>query len=216
LIIDVRSPFPAADLPLLYGWCQPVWDKVADDLTPTEPADFVNAFWLLSQEPSVTTYGVFRDGELGGYVRFEQEMLRPWTGQAHAIFKQSFWGRETTRPALFKIAREIFELGVERISLSMFVDHASMRALVTLLGARFEGVITKQTIQNGKLIDSALYGLTLADLEAAEAGRRVDSYSEVVPRSLATLKSRRGGHRKNKPQPATEVKQNELEPQTVS
>jgi len=46
--VETRSPFPAADLPLLYHWCQPVWHKVADDMMPKDPMELTRVFLMLS------------------------------------------------------------------------------------------------------------------------------------------------------------------------
>lgn len=183
-MIETHSPFPPVSFYDLFDWSQAVWQAVASDDSPTERAEFIEAQEKAAQSEGVKTWGVYRDGELGGYVRFERFPAQPWTGAAHCIFKKDFFGRKTTLPALQMIAREIFGSGVQRIGLHCFVDNSSMRALIVKLGGRFEGELTKQVMRGGELVSMAVYGLTSEDLELAAKGHDVDTYERVIPRRI--------------------------------
>ena len=178
--LRVSSPFPAHSLFDVWDWALPVMEKVNDDFGPTTREDFVDEqlrlndlTWTYQVEgneievPLVTTWGVWRGEELGGFVMFKRDAYRVWTGDAHTIFKRSFWGWPTTVPALVEIARQIFRSGIKRIGMSPFETNHTIRSLISHIGAVQEGTLRSHTIKDGKFIDVCVYGLMETELENA-------------------------------------------------
>ncbi len=166
--ITVSSPFPSSEWFSVYHWITQggMWDHIADDNVPRD----VEGFCALQESLDTVgriSWGISRDGILGGFVLLEPDPLRPWIVHCHCLFRKEFWGRKTTIPALRQVAAEIFSAGVERIEMRVFTSNRAIRALIPILGGVEEGVIRNQTKQNGNPIDMAVYGLNKADFEAA-------------------------------------------------
>lgn len=102
--LQVVTPFPLTEFAYrcLYDWCLPVWGKIADDFTPTDPYEFMEDQLKRIMSEDVKTWGVVRGDELGGYVRFERSESQPWTGAAHAILNSHFGVERRRGPRYLK------------------------------------------------------------------------------------------------------------------
>jgi RimJ/RimL family protein N-acetyltransferase len=154
-MISVVKPFPPNAVPRIWRWMSDVPCRVCDDFAPCTLEEFL-AQW--EQRRGVDTWGVLRNGELGGYVSFEK--LTPVVGTVHVLFKRSFWGRGTTIPALELVYAQAFEQsGVSKILSLVFRDNHAIRALARHVGAREEGIFRNHTMRNGKPVDMVAIGL---------------------------------------------------------
>lgn len=153
--IEVVSPFPLESLPRVWMWIQSFKNRVADDYGPKTLDQFVEK--SMSEIPSMITWAVYRDGELGGMVTFQR--WSPVLGTCHCLFKKEMWGRKTTLPALQEIAQEIFDSGVHKISMCVFSDNKAIIALLKDLGGVTEGHYRQHTVRGGKLVDMTLIAL---------------------------------------------------------
>jgi len=152
--IETIRPFPLSAVPRVWNWMQSLRTKLCDDYAPQSLDEFL-AHW---ERQTCDTWGVLRDGELGGYVSFEK--LTPVVGTAHILFKRSFWGFRTTIPALELVYAQAFERsGVSKILSLVFRDNHAIRALARHVGAREEGIFRNHTMRNGKPVDMVAIGL---------------------------------------------------------
>jgi RimJ/RimL family protein N-acetyltransferase len=161
--VDIRvvSPFPSAAWPRVWAWIEDFRNRVADDFGPKTLQEFVA--WQIARESIERTWAVYRDGELCGMASFVKG--GPETGEAHALFRKDYWGRETTHTAMRMVYAEIFAAGIHKIVCLPFRDNNAMVALCKQLGFEREGTFREQTRRGGLLVDQAILGLTKGDFE---------------------------------------------------
>lgn len=166
--IEVRSPFPPYAYFQLYDWALPVWRSVASDDAPKDREGFIEYQLNTADTPGVKTWGVYRDGELGGYVSAIRHAGREWIALTHCIFRKEFWGGSTTTASLRKIAQEIFDDGAVKIEMWVFSDNHAVKGLIRRLGGREEGCLSAQVVREGEFIDMCIYALTPESLTKEE------------------------------------------------
>jgi RimJ/RimL family protein N-acetyltransferase len=130
---------------------------VADDFAVKTLDEFVD-FWERLTQAGKRSWGVWRDGELGGAIWSTR--FSPVAADSHCIFKRAFWGHGTTAEALNLVYADVFAAGVEKISIVCFSDNHSLLGLVRKLGFEREGTLKKSTLRGGVLVDQAVIGLT--------------------------------------------------------
>jgi RimJ/RimL family protein N-acetyltransferase len=143
---------------------EPFRARVSDDFSPKTIEEFI-PFFLRATEQQ-TTWAVYRDGELGGMISFQQ--ISPLVGTAHCVFKKSFWGHNTTIPALEPAIAEMFQT-VRKLSLYVMEGNKSMISLLKKLGATNEGVLRAHTTRDGKPINVVMMALFPKVIEKKEA-----------------------------------------------
>lgn len=140
---------------LAWTWIQEFRRQVADDYSPRSFQQFF--IQELARKGKGLTYGVERDGELGGVVWVD--MHAPHLAEAHCLFKRSFWGRRTVLPALNLVADGVFEAGVHKIIMPVFADNHAIRSVCKSLGGIQEAYYREHILRDGELIDMAVYSL---------------------------------------------------------
>lgn len=160
-LIEAVTPFPYRELDKLWEWIEAARKQVADDFSFATPGEFFAE--ELNLPKNIVTFGILRDGELGGYVKAVQ--TSPIVIEAHCIFKQEFYGSATTIPALSLVARQLFDCGIERITMPVWAHNAAIKKLIQKLGGVEEGRLRNYTKQNGEPVDLAIFGLLKADFE---------------------------------------------------
>lgn len=158
--IEVRSPFPDSAIPRIWTWISEFRNAVADDFAPKTIEEFISDWEARSQGPRVT-WGVWRDGELVGLIVVDQ--ISPILVTAHCLFAKRAWGHQTTVPAIRQMLDEIFAAGVRKVIGTPFAHNSQMIALMRELGFRREGTLVGHTIQHGKPVDMAAFGLFADD-----------------------------------------------------
>lgn len=153
-MITVSSPFPLADIPRVFAWMEPFRARVSDDFSPKTMTDFIE-WWGRQEAAGMKTWGVYRSGELGGVISFQQ--ISPVVGTAHCTFKKTFWGSATTSEALRLAFAEMFEI-VPKVSSPVFQTNKAMLGLLVKMGAKKEGVLEAHTMQNGKPVNLVMIG----------------------------------------------------------
>lgn len=133
---------------------RPGWRLLADDFSPRDLDSFV---WTKQKQWSVNL-GIYRDGELGGYL--SQSPVSPVVCMGHAVFKKSFRDRETMVTALRKGIEVGWEMGYQKIWCHIYQDNRPMIRLLEIIGARFEGVLYSHTLREGKLVNMVSYAIT--------------------------------------------------------
>lgn len=157
--VEVRSPFPPQSYYTLYDWCLPFWKNIADDTTPKDREGFIQMQIEMAQSDYIKTWGVWRGSELGGFISVVIQPRREWIAQPHCIFKKSFWGANTTVAALRQVVSELFDSGILKIEMWVFENSHSVRGLIGQFGAKEEGRLTAQVIQDGEPITMIVFGL---------------------------------------------------------
>jgi len=154
--LRIESPFPAHAYPRVWGWIETFRSRVLDDFSPQSLPEYLER--CLADSDRLKTWAVYRDGELGGMVTFEQ--WNPMLGTCHCLFKKALWGRAVTLPALQQIAQEIFtDTKTTKIAMCVFHDNRPIRSLLTDLGAVIEGTYKAHTMRNGKPCDMIAFAL---------------------------------------------------------
>lgn len=137
-----------------------VRSKLADDYGPRTLDAWVDQMGASTEK----TWGVYRDGELGGMLSFQR--VSPWLGTAHCVFKPDFWGRAITRPAVESALREMFGSGIGKLSFAVFSDNRAIRSLLSEFGASVEGTLRKHTLRDGKPIDTVTLAIFKESFDA--------------------------------------------------
>jgi RimJ/RimL family protein N-acetyltransferase len=152
--IELRE-WQRADWPLAWAWLRGFWNQVADDFSCQTEADYIKGQLVASH---CIHRGVYRDGELGGLLTGVP--ITPYLVQAHITFKKSFWGRDTTIPALRMGCRVLFdEYHFGKIWTTVFADNHLVIGTLKRLGATWEGTLIAHTVRNGQPIDMQSYCL---------------------------------------------------------
>ena len=162
-MVELRSPFPAEDIPRIWAWTDPFRWRISDDFSPKTLAEFIPFFRALVERGR--SWAVYVGGELGGVINYEQ--ASPIVGSFHCIFKRSFWGRNTTATALRMAFPEMFAM-CEKLTIPVVTGNRSMISLLTSLGATKEGVLKAHTRRDGKPVDLALMAFHKASLTAQD------------------------------------------------
>jgi RimJ/RimL family protein N-acetyltransferase len=147
----------------VWAWIEEFRDRIADDFAPQTLDEFVDQ-WV-AENGSRKTWGVWRADDLGGLVIWQPDPRIPGIGTTHAVFKKTFWGRATTRPALAEIYTELFGSGVRKIQALPFRSNNAIIALAKSGGARTEGILERHTMRRGKLVDVVILALFKEDFQ---------------------------------------------------
>jgi len=124
-------------LPRVWLWFQQAGPALLTDQGPQTMDEFVDD-WLVRGARCIT-WGVYRDGELGGWIVYEP--VTPTTGNAHCVFRKgtgrgnSFWGWKTTIPAISAALDDLFGIGVLRVGLLIQEENRTIESLILHLGA---------------------------------------------------------------------------------
>jgi RimJ/RimL family protein N-acetyltransferase len=158
--IETVSPFPAGAIPRAWEWMQSFMARVADDYGPKTKDEFVDQF--LSRA-GVLSWGVLRDGELGGMVTFQP--VNPTVGVMHVLYRKEFWGKAITDASMREICRDIFGRGFNKITSLVFADNNAIIAMAMRGGGKREGLLRQQTMRGGKPADMVAIGILREDFE---------------------------------------------------
>ena len=167
--VEIKDPFPAWAWPMAWGWIEPYRAVALGDAGPQDQAAFVE--YQMSNAGRWKTFGVWRDGELGGAVIFEPSGAGIW--MIHIALKRTFWGGATSAAAA-AISRMFEEAGARKV-VGAFVDANRMaRGLARRLGAVAEGRLRAQAMAGGAAVDVVVYGLLKGEWHGAVGliGRR--------------------------------------------
>jgi RimJ/RimL family protein N-acetyltransferase len=155
--VTVERTFPHYALPRLWGWTVESRRQSTDDFSSRTLEEFIRE-WDAAERVGRSSWGVWRDGELGGVVMSRR--INPVCADAHCVFKRSFWGHKTTVEALRLVFDEIFVGETRKITAWAYHDNHALLGLARKLGFQKEGVLRQQTRRDGEMVDVVLIGLT--------------------------------------------------------
>ena len=156
--ITVESPFPVAELPRVWLWMQETPSLLDVNIGPKTMDEFVDD-WM---NRTALTFGVWRDGVLGGMVAYEP--LDASTGALHCVFKKgatradSFLGRKNTIPAAMAVFADLFAIGVERITMTVFQSNHAIQSLIKDIGGELEAIFFHPCTTDGQEIIHLYHG----------------------------------------------------------
>lgn len=164
--VSIVSPFPEIDLPSLHVWLQRSWALTVGDDVPTDLADWMK--WQLERMESLSTWGVYRDGELGGYIEAQEcrgtDPLPEQCATITAVFRKDLWGLANTQTALRLALYELFNDGMEMAVFPVLYGNQPIEALCESIGAISIGTIqTPMLVRSERL--TRLYVLTASEWE---------------------------------------------------
>jgi hypothetical protein len=156
--ITIESPFPPHAYPRVWQWAKKFGlHQITDDFGPKDQESFEGA---LAAYPG-DTWGVYRDGILGGMISATKES--ECVAVAHMLFKQSFFGYATTVPAGRMVFDAIFKSGIRRIEGTPFEENQSMIKLAYAFGFEREGTLRSRTMSKGRPRSMVMMGLLAED-----------------------------------------------------
>src|SRR5947209_6545796 len=106
--VTLESPFPAYAWPQVWRWMESFRARVVDDFGPQTLDEFVQ-MQEAREQAGALTWGVYRDGELGGAITYEGNT---YSGTIHCLYKKQFWGAGTTDASLHAVLAELGARGV--------------------------------------------------------------------------------------------------------
>jgi hypothetical protein len=160
--VELVSPFPPHAWPRVWTWLEPFRSRVLDDLSPQTRQAYVEQQLALAKLPYYRSWGVMREGELGGLIA----LLQPRgpadpSAIAHLVLRPEFYGFATSVPAIRQAFGQAFADGpIGLIRGEIFEDNWSIRSLVLEVGARLYGVLGR-TKGKGRFAVEALPGAAL-------------------------------------------------------
>lgn len=168
--IELVTPFPPREYPSIFSWIGSFRDKLAIDEAPDDIVEFVEL--QRARELDHQTWGVLKNGELGGFISFEPVNVE--IGKVQAIFKKSFWGHATTKPALNQALAQIFDSQAQdTIFFEPLERNHGIRFLVQAVGAKEIGI---RKDQEGGGNDRAVFVLLRDEWEK---GIKIDLHQEL-------------------------------------
>ena len=150
-MIELVHPFPVFSLPKVWRWVQAHRDRIADDFWCTDLDAFIDQ-WELLESRGRKSWGVVRDGELGGAITSQKVGGIAW--DLHCIFATHFFGHKTTVTAIGLVMGNLFApppdgFGAEKISTEAFADNLALSGIVRALAGAKEGTRRGQTRRGG-------------------------------------------------------------------
>jgi RimJ/RimL family protein N-acetyltransferase len=156
-MVIVERGFPISFAPRVWAWTEPFQNRVRDDFSARTIEQFLEE-WEAAEARGRESWSVSRDGELGGVIQCTR--YSPILADIHCVFKPSFWGQATTKPAMERVLGEIFSTGALKVTSSPFRDNAAVIGLLKNLGGKTEAVLEGHTIRGGRLVDVVIISVT--------------------------------------------------------
>lgn len=177
--LEVVEPFPGYALPRLWTWLQASRRMSADEFSAATLDQYVDD-WDRRERAGMRSWGVWRNGELGGAVTSMR--FNPVLADFHCLFHRSFWGHETTAAALRFVFAQLFADEVRKIATFCYADNHALLGLVRKLGFEREGTVREYALRDGQMVDMAIIGLTrhrFVALHPPDEEKQVEEQPEI-------------------------------------
>jgi len=168
----IATPFPEWAWPTAWHWAK---RAAFDDSAPRSLDEYVE----LHLKGNAETFGIYRDGDLGGVVVVERASSAVRT--AHIVLARRFWGMPVE--PLRAIAEGLFHADprLQRIQAVVPAWNRTACGLCRRMGAVREGVLRNYCIRNGKPADAVVFSVIREDIEnGREFGRGTFERAEPV------------------------------------
>jgi len=152
-MLQLISPFPAEQYPLLWTWLHESKESNFDDYGPTTYQAFVEEMKDRS-ERELSWMATWNDKPVG-FIGYAPVNLR--LGSTHGIcFTKEVHGKGVAYEAVSRIVEQLFASGVEKIQACYFASNLRVAEFLNKLGFYQEGYFVAQTVRNGNLEDMRL------------------------------------------------------------
>ena len=129
--------------------------------TEKDAADYINA--MLNSDPNNTfTYAVDIDGTAVGRIgAFRQGKIHSRAAELGYYLDEKGWGKGVMTQAVRLLCEKLFdETDILRIYAEPFAYNTGSRRVLEKAGFQLEGIMKKNAVKNGRVLDMALYALT--------------------------------------------------------
>jgi ribosomal-protein-alanine N-acetyltransferase len=117
--------------------------------------DKIYAFAITVDDKAIGSIGVFR-----------QDNIHFRTAEMGYYVAEPYWGQGIGTSAVKQVCRYIFEhTDIIRIYAEPFTDNIASCSVLEKSGFVCEGVLRKNAVKNGKVIDMKMYSLTVPDTQ---------------------------------------------------
>lgn len=129
--------------------------------TEDDAADYIEAM-LSADEKDTFAYAIAKDGKVIGSIgAFRQSNIHRQTAEIGYYLAEDCWGQGIMTEAIRQVCREIFEnTDIMRIYAEPFSYNTGSRRALEKAGFQYEGLMRRNAVKNGKVVDMVLYGLT--------------------------------------------------------
>jgi hypothetical protein len=185
--ITIESPFAKIEVPTLYVWLERIWDVTVGEDVPTDLAEWMT--YQLDRMESVKTWGVYRDGIIGGYIEATPcratAPLPEKIARVSVVFKRDMWGLSNTATALRLALHELFSDGAEMVVFPVLKNGRGIKELFRSVGAENIGIVPTDTLRRDG-VESELFLLPVLEWERKNAQflREFESTLEVYAEAV--------------------------------
>lgn len=146
------------------------WLPWVDLVTCEEDSlSFVKTVTAQREEGRGPTFGIVREGALGGVIGFLPIDRANSVGEIGYWLAEGLQGRGVmTQCCRFVVRYAFLTLALNRVQIACGTENRESRAIPERLGFRFEGVLRARENLYGEYIDHAMYSLLRSEFDAAD------------------------------------------------
>lgn len=147
---------------------QKILDNLRDGLpypyTEQDSADYINAM-LAADENDVFAFAVTADGKvIGSISAFRQDNIHRQTAELGYYIAEEYWGKGIMTSAVRQICGYVFaQSDIIRIFAEPFAHNIGSCRVLEKAGFQCEGILRKNAVKNGHVLDMKLYALLRKD-----------------------------------------------------
>lgn len=129
--------------------------------TENDAADYIHAMLSADENDTFAFAITMGDKAIGSIGAFRQGNIHRQTAELGYYLAENHWGQGIMTEAIRQACREIFEnTDILRIYAEPFSYNAGSRRALEKAGFQYEGLMRRNAVKNGKVVDMTLYSLT--------------------------------------------------------
>ena len=129
--------------------------------TQKDAQHYINS--ILSSKPNETfAYAIDVDGKAVGSIgAFRQGNIHFRTAELGYYLAEDYWGKGIMTQAVKQLCQKLFaETDILRIFAEPFAYNIGSRRVLEKAGFQLEGILKRNAVKNGRVLDMAMYALT--------------------------------------------------------
>ena len=129
--------------------------------TQKDAQHYINS--ILSSNPNETfAYAIDVDGKAVGSIgAFRQGNIHFRTAELGYYLAEEYWGKGIMTQAVKQLCQKLFaETDILRIFAEPFAYNIGSRRVLEKAGFQLEGILKRNAVKNGRVLDMAMYALT--------------------------------------------------------